>query len=285
MGLLLMILASGRAGLLPHAPHQFLLLYRKQPRPPPDEAVRAADGFRFIKPVPGLPLREYLYGGGSTAGLRALLAGPEARPLPPRPPPRRRGDLLLPQRHHPVLVPGAGTPHWPAAGSPDQGGVRGAAADQTAGRLLERTEPAGGCSWARPCPSSRPSGSSGPWRPRPPGSPTAPREARTRHHPRGAGRRRWSAAGASTWPSTWTWSWQVRLPVRQALTGGGEAALRATRVPFTLVLLLRGGPADRLRGALPVQRRPLPQLTSFIVDQLKKIIKKRKHTLPSYKIR
>ena len=67
MGLLLMILASAVLGSFLTLLTQFLLLYRKQPEPPPDEAARAADGFRYIKPVPGLSLREYLYGGGGGA--------------------------------------------------------------------------------------------------------------------------------------------------------------------------------------------------------------------------
>uniref|UniRef100_A0A8C5P5G2 PDZ domain-containing protein 8 n=1 Tax=Jaculus jaculus TaxID=51337 RepID=A0A8C5P5G2_JACJA len=64
MGLLLMIVASAVLGSFLTLLAQFLLLYRRQPERPEDEAARAADGFRHVKPVPGLPLREYLYGGG-----------------------------------------------------------------------------------------------------------------------------------------------------------------------------------------------------------------------------
>uniref|UniRef100_A0A8D1GLE2 PDZ domain-containing protein 8 n=1 Tax=Sus scrofa TaxID=9823 RepID=A0A8D1GLE2_PIG len=90
MGLLLMILASAVLGSFLTLLTQFLLLYRKQPLPPPDEAARAAEGFRYIKPVPGLALREYLYGGGGAEEPAGGSPEGGATPTPETPAPPTR---------------------------------------------------------------------------------------------------------------------------------------------------------------------------------------------------
>lgn len=88
MGLLLLILASAVLGSFLTLLAQFLLLYRRQPEPRADEAARAGDGFRYLKPVPGLPLREYLYGGGAEElAACSSEAGASSTPTPDSPAP------------------------------------------------------------------------------------------------------------------------------------------------------------------------------------------------------
>lgn len=65
----------------------------------------------------------------------------------------------------------------------------------------------------------------------------------------------------------------------------GRLRFVLTRVPFThWFFSFVEDPLIDFEVRSQFEGRPLPQLTSFIVNQLKKIIK-RKHTLPSYKIR
>lgn len=165
--------------------------------------------------------------------------------------------MLLPQRHYPIPVPGvAGHRADPPLGhQEDQGGVRGAAADQDGRAPAGGAEPAGrvpGRDGAlhqdHPAhPARRALGHRGARRPR--------RGGAARRLPRGAGLRggggvqRGLPPGHRRGPGLW----QVRLLVCQAVPRGGEAALGLhARALHPLVLLLRGGPADRLRGALPV---------------------------------
>ncbi|XP_012579299.1 PREDICTED: PDZ domain-containing protein 8 isoform X3 [Condylura cristata] len=81
MGLLLLILASAVLGSFLTLLAQFLLLYRRPPEPPPSEAARAGDGSPYLRPVPVLALREYLYGSGGGGG-----GGGEAEEPPSGPP-------------------------------------------------------------------------------------------------------------------------------------------------------------------------------------------------------
>lgn len=65
----------------------------------------------------------------------------------------------------------------------------------------------------------------------------------------------------------------------------GRLRLQFTRVPFShWSFSFSEDPLVDFEVKSQFEGRPLPQLTSFIVNQLKRVIKK-KHTLPNYKIR
>ncbi|MEQ2207952.1 PDZ domain-containing protein 8 [Xenoophorus captivus] len=65
----------------------------------------------------------------------------------------------------------------------------------------------------------------------------------------------------------------------------GRLRLQFTRMPFShWSFSFLEDPLVDFEVKSQFEGRPLPQLTSFIVNQLKRVIKK-KHTLPNYKIR
>uniref|UniRef100_A0A8C2RC32 PDZ domain-containing protein 8 n=1 Tax=Capra hircus TaxID=9925 RepID=A0A8C2RC32_CAPHI len=291
MGLLLMILASAVLGSFLTLLTQFLLLYRKQPEPPPDEAARAADGFRYIKPVPGLPLREYLYGGGG--GAEEPSGGPPeggATPAPETPAPPTRETcyflnaiILFLFRE---LRDTALARRWVTKKIKVE--FEELLQTKTAGRLLEglslrevflgETVP-----FIKTIRLLRP---------------VAPSATGEPDGPEG------EALPPATTPEELAFEAEVEynggfhLAIDVDLVFGKSAYLFVklsrvvgrlrfvlTRVPFThWFFSFVEDPLIDFEVRSQFEGRPLPQLTSFIVNQLKKIIK-RKHTLPSYKIR
>lgn len=289
MGLLLMILAAAVLGSFLTLLTQFLLLYRRQPEPPPDEAARAGDGFRYLKPVPGLPLREYLYGGGGAeepAG-GGLEGGAPPAPETPAPPTREtcyflNATILFLFRE---LRDTALTRRWVTKKIKVE--FEELLQTKTAGRLLEglslrevflgETVPfIKTIKLVRPVVASaagEPDGADGEALP-----PSCPEElafeAEVEYH------------GG------------FHLAIDVDLVFGKSAYLYVklsrvvgrlrfvfTRVPFThWFFSFVEDPLIDFEVRSQFEGRPMPQLTSIIVNQLKKIIK-RKHTLPNYKIR
>lgn len=290
MGLLLMILASAVLGSFLTLLAQFLLLYRRQPEPRADEAARAGDGFRYLKPVPGLPLREYLYGGGSeepAAGSSESGATPTPTPDSPAPPTREtcyflNATILFLFRE---LRDTALARRWVTKKIKVE--FEELLQTKTAGRLLEGlslrdvflgdTVP-----FIKTIRLVRPVVASGTGEPDGPDGDALP----------------------ATCPEELAFEAEVEydggfhLAIDVDLVFGKSAYLFVklsrvvgrlrfvlTRVPFThWFFSFVEDPLIDFEVRSQFEGRPMPQLTSIIVNQLKKIIK-RKHTLPSYKIR
>ncbi|XP_045709700.1 PDZ domain-containing protein 8 [Phyllostomus hastatus] len=290
MGLLLLILASAVLGFLLTLLTQFLLLYRRQPEPPPDEAARARDGFRYLRPVPGLALREYLYGGGG--GAEEPAAGPcegGATPTPETPAPPTRETcyflnaiILFLFRE---LRDTALARRWVTKKIKVE--FEELLQTKTAGRLLEglslrdvflgETVP-----FIKTIRLLRP---------------VVPSAAGEPDGPEGE-------ALPATSPEELAFEAEVEynggfhLAIDVDLVFGKSAYLFVklsrvvgrlrfvlTRVPFThWFFSFVEDPLIDFEVRSQFEGRPMPQLTSIIVNQLKKVIK-RKHTLPSYKIR
>ncbi|KAM7330403.1 hypothetical protein ACRRTK_012016 [Alexandromys fortis] len=285
MGLLLMILASAVLGSFLTLLAQFLLLYRRQPEPRADEAARAGDGFRYLKPVPGLPLREYLYGGGSE---EPAAGSSEATPTPDSPAPPTRetcyflnATILFLFRE---LRDTALARRWVTKKIKVE--FEELLQTKTAGRLLEGlslrdvflgdTVP-----FIKTIRLVRPVVASGTGEPDGPDGDALP----------------------ATCPEELAFEAEVEydggfhLAIDVDLVFGKSAYLFVklsrvvgrlrfvlTRVPFThWFFSFVEDPLIDFEVRSQFEGRPMPQLTSIIVNQLKKIIK-RKHTLPSYKI-
>uniref|UniRef100_A0ABI7X282 PDZ domain containing 8 n=1 Tax=Felis catus TaxID=9685 RepID=A0ABI7X282_FELCA len=292
MGLLLMILASAVLGSFLTLLTQFLLLYRKQPEPPPDEAARAGDGFRYLKPVPGLSLREYLYGGGGGGGAEEPSGGPPeggATPAPETPAPPTRetcyflnATILFLFRE---LRDTALARRWVTKKIKVE--FEELLQTKTAGRLLE------GLSLrdvflGETVPFIKTIRLLRPVVPSAGGEPDGPE----------------GEALPATSPEELAFEAEVEynggfhLAIDVDLVFGKSAYLFVklsrvvgrlrfvfTRVPFThWFFSFVEDPLIDFEVRSQFEGRPMPQLTSIIVNQLKKIIK-RKHTLPSYKIR
>lgn len=286
MGLLLLILASAVLGSFLTLLAQFLLLYRRQPEPRADEAARAGDGFRYLKPVPGLPLREYLYGGGSE---EPAAGSSEATPTPDSPAPPTRetcyflnATILFLFRE---LRDTALARRWVTKKIKVE--FEELLQTKTAGRLLEGlslrdvflgdTVP-----FIKTIRLVRPVVASGTGEPDGPDGDALP----------------------ATCPEELAFEAEVEydggfhLAIDVDLVFGKSAYLFVklsrvvgrlrfvlTRVPFThWFFSFVEDPLIDFEVRSQFEGRPMPQLTSIIVNQLKKIIK-RKHTLPSYKIR
>lgn len=287
MGLLLLILASAVLGSFLTLLAQFLLLYRRQPEPPADEAARGGDGFRHLKPVPGLALREYLYGGGGAE------EPPEGgAPETPAPPTREtcyflNATILFLFRE---LRDTALARRWVTKKIKVE--FEELLQTKTAGRLLEGlslrdvflgdTVP-----FIRTVRLLRP---------------VAPAAGA------GGGGEPDGADGAEALPAASPeelafeaeveYGGGFHLAIDVDLVFGKSAYLFVklsrvvgrlrfvlTRVPFThWFFSFVEDPLIDFEVRSQFEGRPMPQLTSIIVNQLKKIIK-RKHTLPSYKIR
>nr|XP_054311850.1 PDZ domain-containing protein 8-like [Pongo pygmaeus] len=287
MGLLLTILASAVLSSFLTLLAQFLLLCRRQPEPPADEAARLGEGFRYIKPVPGLLLREYLYGGGrdeepcgaaSEGG-----ATPTAAPETPAPPTWETCYFLS---HHPIPVPGvAGHRADPPLGH--QEGFEKLLQTKTAGRLLEGLslrdvflgETVPFIETIRLVRTLVPSATGEPDGPEGEALPAAcPEEL--------------------AFEAEVEYKGGFHLAIHVDLVLGksaylfvklsrvvGRLRLVFTRVPFThWFFSFVEDPLMDFNVRSQFEGRPMPQLTSIIVNQLKKIIK-RKHILPNYKIR
>lgn len=291
MGLLLMILASAVLGSFLTLLTQFLLLYRKQPEPPPDEAARARDGFRYIRPVPGLALREYLYGGGGaeepSGAPPEAGATPTTTPETPAPPTREtcyflNATILFLFRE---LRDTALARRWVTKKIKVE--FEELLQTKTAGRLLEglslrdvflgETVP-----FIKTIRLLRP---------------VVPSAAGEPDGPEG------EALPAAS-PEELAFEAEVEyhggfhLAIDVDLVFGKSAYLFVklsrvvgrlrfvlTRVPFThWFFSFVEDPLIDFEVRSQFEGRPMPQLTSIIVNQLKKVIK-RKHTLPSYKIR
>ncbi|XP_035962417.1 PDZ domain-containing protein 8 [Halichoerus grypus] len=291
MGLLLMILASAVLGSFLTLLTQFLLLYRKQPEPLPDEAARAGDGFRYIKPVPGLALREYLYGGGGaeepSGGAPEGGATPAPAPETPAPPTREtcyflNATILFLFRE---LRDTALARRWVTKKIKVE--FEELLQTKTAGRLLEglslrdvflgETVPfIKTIRLLRPVVPSASGESDGPEGETLPA--TSPEEL--------------------AFEAEVEYNGGFHLAIDVDLVFGKSAYLFVklsrvvgrlrcvfTRVPFThWFFSFVEDPLIDFEVRSQFEGRPMPQLTSIIVNQLKKIIK-RKHTLPSYKIR
>ncbi|XP_036915568.1 PDZ domain-containing protein 8 [Sturnira hondurensis] len=289
MGLLLMILASAVLGSFLTLLTQFLLLYRRQPEPPPDEAARARDGFRYLRPVPGLALREYLYGGG---GAEEPSGGPPeggATPTPETPAPPTRETcyflnaiILFLFRE---LRDTALARRWVTKKIKVE--FEELLQTKTAGRLLE------GLSLrdvflGETVPFIKTIRLLRPVVPSATGEPDGPE----------------GEALPATSPEELAFEAEVEynggfhLAIDVDLVFGKSAYLFVklsrvvgrlrfvlTRVPFThWFFSFVEDPLIDFEVRSQFEGRPMPQLTSIIVNQLKKVIK-RKHTLPSYKIR
>ncbi|XP_024611839.1 PDZ domain-containing protein 8 isoform X2 [Neophocaena asiaeorientalis asiaeorientalis] len=289
MGLLLMILASAVLGSLLTLLTQFLLLYRKQPEPPPDEAARAADGFRYIKPVPDLALREYLYGGG---GAEEPSGGPPeggTTPAPETPAPPTRetcyflnASILFLFRE---LRDTALARRWVTKKIKVE--FEELLQTKTAGRLLEGLS-LRDVSLGDTVPFIKTIRLLRPVVPSATGEPDVPE----------------GEALPATSPEELAFEAEVEysggfhLAIDVDLVFGKSAYLFVklsrvvgrlrfvlTRVPFThWFFSFVEDPLIDFEVRSQFEGRPMPQLTSIIVNQLKKVIK-RKHTLPSYKIR
>lgn len=306
MGLLLLILASAVLGSFLTLLAQFLLLYRRPPEPRADEAARAGDGFRYLKPVPGLSLREYLYGGGgggeepgaagsSEAGASTTpTSTPTATPTPDSPaaPPTREtcyflnATILFLFRE---LRDTALARRWVTKKIKVE--FEELLQTKTAGRLLEGlslrdvflgdTVP-----FVKTIRLVRPVAASASGPGEPDGGPDG------------------GDALPATCPEELAFEAEVEysggfhLAIDVDLVFGKSAYLFVklsrvvgrlrfvlTRVPFThWFFSFAEDPLIDFEVRSQFEGRPMPQLTSIIVNQLKKIIK-RKHTLPSYKIR
>ncbi|KAM9618548.1 PDZ domain-containing protein 8 isoform 1-T1 [Trichechus inunguis] len=289
MGLLLMILASAVLGSFLTLLTQFLLLYRKHPELPPDEAARAGDGFRYIKPVPGLPLREYLYGGG---GAEEPSGGPPesgAAPTPETPAPPTRetcyflnATILFLFRE---LRDTALARRWVTKKIKVE--FEELLQTKTAGRLLEGLslrdvflgETVPFIKTIRllrpvvPSASGEPDGPDG--EALPAASPEELAfEAEVEYH---GGFHLAIDVDLVFGKSAYLFVKLSRVV--------GRLRFVLTRVPFThWFFSFVEDPLIDFEVRSQFEGRPMPQLTSIIVNQLKKIIK-RKHTLPSYKIR
>ncbi|XP_032463275.1 PDZ domain-containing protein 8 isoform X2 [Phocoena sinus] len=289
MGLLLMILVSAVLGSLLTLLTQFLLLYRKQPEPPPDEAARAADGFRYIKPVPDLALREYLYGGG---GAEEPSGGPPeggTTPAPETPAPPTRetcyflnASILFLFRE---LRDTALARRWVTKKIKVE--FEELLQTKTAGRLLEGLS-LRDVSLGDTVPFIKTIRLLRPVVPSATGEPDVPE----------------GEALPATSPEELAFEAEVEysggfhLAIDVDLVFGKSAYLFVklsrvvgrlrfvlTRVPFThWFFSFVEDPLIDFEVRSQFEGRPMPQLTSIIVNQLKKVIK-RKHTLPSYKIR
>lgn len=291
MGLLLMILVSAVLGSFLTLLTQFLLLYRRQPEPPPDEAARAGDGFRYLKPVPGLPLREYLYGGGGGGAEEPAGGAPEggATPAPETPgPPTREtcyflnATILFLFRE---LRDTALTRRWVTKKIKVE--FEELLQTKTAGRLLEGlslrdvflgdTVPfIKTIRLVRPVVASATGEPDGAEPDAPPAS--CPEEL--------------------AFEAEVEYNGGFHLAIDVDLVFGKSAYLFVklsrvvgrlrfvlTRVPFThWFFSFVEDPLIDFEVRSQFEGRPMPQLTSIIVNQLKKVIK-RKHTLPNYKIR
>ncbi|XP_033037470.1 PDZ domain-containing protein 8 isoform X1 [Trachypithecus francoisi] len=291
MGLLLMILASAVLGSFLTLLAQFLLLYRRQPEPPADEAARAGEGFRYIKPVPGLLLREYLYGGGRDEEPSGAApeggATPTAAPETPAPPTREtcyflNATILFLFRE---LRDTALTRRWVTKKIKVE--FEELLQTKTAGRLLE------GLSLrdvflGETVPFIKTIRLVRPVVPSATGEPDGPE----------------GEALPAACPEELAFEAEVEynggfhLAIDVDLVFGksaylfvklsrvvGRLRLVFTRVPFThWFFSFVEDPLIDFEVRSQFEGRPMPQLTSIIVNQLKKIIK-RKHTLPSYKIR
>lgn len=285
MGLLLMILASAVLGSFLTLLTQFLLLYRRHPEPRADEAARAGDGFRYLNPVPGLPLREYLYGGG---GEEPAAGSSEAGADPTPAPPTREtcyflnATILFLFRE---LRDTALARRWVTKKIKVE--FEELLLTKTAGRLLEGlslrevflgdTVP-----FIKTIRLVRPVVASSAGEPDGPDADALP----------------------ATCPEELAFEAEVEynggfhLAIDVDLVFGKSAYLFVklsrvvgrlrfvlTRVPFThWFFSFVEDPLIDFEVRSQFEGRPMPQLTSIIVNQLKKIIK-RKHTLPSYKIR
>lgn len=291
MGLLLMILASAVLGAVLTLLTQFLLLYRKKPEPLPDEAARARDGVCYIKPVPGLSLREYLYGDGGAEEPSGEAseggATPTSAPETPAPPTQEtcyflNAAILFLFRE---LRDTALTRCWVTKKIKVE--FEELLQTKTAGRLLE------GLSLRDvylgdtvpfiktirlvrpvvPSATGEPDGPEGEALP-----PTCPEEL--------------------AFEAEVEYNGGFHLAIDVDLVFGKSAYLFVklsrvagrlrfvfTRVPFThWFFSFVEDPLIDFEVRSQFEGRPMPQLTSIIVSQLKKVIK-RKHTLPSYKIR
>ncbi|KAM9197845.1 PDZ domain-containing protein 8 isoform 2-T2 [Dugong dugon] len=289
MGLLLMILASAVLGSFLTLLTQFLLLYRKHPELPPDEAARAGDGFRYIRPVPDLPLREYLYGGG---GAEEPSGGPPesgAAPAPETPAPPTRetcyflnATILFLFRE---LRDTALARRWVTKKIKVE--FEELLQTKTAGRLLEGLslrdvflgETVPFIKTIRllrpvvPSASGEPDGPDG--EALPAASPEELAfEAEVEYH---GGFHLAIDVDLVFGKSAYLFVKLSRVV--------GRLRFVLTRVPFThWFFSFVEDPLIDFEVRSQFEGRPMPQLTSIIVNQLKKIIK-RKHTLPSYKIR
>ncbi|XP_054974752.1 PDZ domain-containing protein 8 isoform X1 [Sorex araneus] len=296
MGLLLLIVASAVLGAFLTLLTQFLLLYRRQPEPPPDEAARAADAFRYLRPVPGLALRDYLYGGGgggeeaaaaASGGAPEGGAGAPPAPEPPAPPTREtcyflNATILFLFRE---LRDTALARRWVTKKIKVE--FEELLQTKTAGRLLEglslRDVFLGeAVPFIKTVRLLRPVA--------PAGEPAASADA--------------ADAPPAASPEELAFEADVEyhggfhLAIDVDLVFGKSAYLFVklsrvvgrlrfvlTRVPFThWWFSFVEEPLIDFEVRSQFEGRPMPQLTSIIVNQLKKIVK-RKHTLPSYKIR
>lgn len=282
MGPLLLILAAAALGSLLTLLAQFLLLYRRRPEPRADEAARAAGDLRYLRPVPGLPLREYLYGA---AGPSEPAAGPSEAAGSPGPPTREtcyflNATILFLFRE---LRDTALARRWVTRKIKVE--FEELLQTKTAGRLLEGLSLrdvflGDAVPFIRTVRLVRPAEASG--------------------EPDGADADALPAACPEelAFEAEVEYSGGFHLAIDVDLVFGKSAYLFVklsrvvgrlrfvlTRVPFThWFFSFVEDPLIDFEVRSQFEGRPLPQLTSIIVNQLKKIIK-RKHTLPSYKIR
>lgn len=284
MGLLLLILASAVLGSFLTLLTQFLLLYRRQPEPPADEASR------YLQPVPGLALREYLYGGGGGEEYSggAPEAGATPAPETPSPPPTREtcyflnATILFLFRE---LRDTALARRWVTKKIKVE--FEELLQTKTAGRLLEGLslrevflgEAVPFIKTVRLVRPVVPSAAGEPDGPEAEALPAASPEE-------------------LAFEAEVEYSGGFHLAIDVDLVFGKSAYLFVklsrvagrlrfvlTRVPFThWFFSFVEDPLIDFEVRSQFEGRPMPQLTSIIVNQLKKIIK-RKHTLPSYKIR
>uniref|UniRef100_A0A6I8PK65 PDZ domain containing 8 n=1 Tax=Ornithorhynchus anatinus TaxID=9258 RepID=A0A6I8PK65_ORNAN len=309
MGLLLLIVASAVAGSFLTLLAQFLVLYRRKPEPPAGEAA-AGGGVRYSPPGPGLLLRDYLYGGGGGGGGGG---GEEAAEAPEggAPGPADAADAPGPETCYFLnavflflfreLRDTALVRHWVTKKIKVE--LEELLQTKTAGRLLEglslRDVSLGDAlpllrtvRLLRPVVAAAPDGDDEGdepgWPPPPPGWPPG------------------SPPPPPAAPPPEELSFEVQLDY----TGGfhlaidvdlvfgksaylfvklsrvaGKLRLVFTRLPFThWSFSFVEDPLIDFEVRSQFEGRPMPQLTSIIVNQLKKVIK-RKHTLPNYKIR
>ncbi|KAM5272441.1 PDZ domain-containing protein 8 [Ctenodactylus gundi] len=290
MGLLLLILASAVLGSFLTLLAQVLLLYRRRPEPPPDEAARAGDGFRYLRPVPGLPLREYLYGGGGGAedpSGGSAEGGATPAPEPPAPPTREtcyflNAAILFLFRE---LRDTALTRRWVTKKIKVE--FEELLQTKTAGRLLEGLSLrdvflGDAVPFIKTIRLVRPVVPSASGEPDAPDGETLPA----------------ACPEELAFEAEVEYSGGFHLAIDVDLVFGksaylfvklsrvvGRLRLVLTRVPFThWFFSFVEDPLIDFEVRSQFEGRSMPQLTSIIINQLKKIIK-RKHTLPSYKIR